>query len=262
MAADYYIARENLFVYEESQKIRLAVERLGLNSITPFIPEERIIEYIIAEKPDEPLADMSVRHFIEEVASRSSAPGGGSASALLAALGVGLGSMVAKLTHGVRRFDAVQPQMRAIIPVLHETTGEIIPMIDADTSAFHEYMEGLRMPKDTEEERLTRGRKMQAGLKAAINVPLTTMRLADSAWEAMLEVARFGNPASKSDIQVGARSLETGIWGAYQNVRINMTDIKDSTYRAATLAEAQAIVSRAGEKCAQILEILEANETT
>jgi glutamate formiminotransferase/formiminotetrahydrofolate cyclodeaminase len=95
MAAEYYIVKENLFVYQEDQKVRLAIERLGLNSVSPFLPEERIIEYITAEKPDEPLADMSVRAFIEEVASRSSAPGGGSVSAVLAAVGVGLGSMVA-----------------------------------------------------------------------------------------------------------------------------------------------------------------------
>ena len=259
MAADYYIARENLFVYEESQKIRLAIERLGLNSVAPFLPEERIIEYIIAERPDEPLARMPVRDFIEEVASRSSAPGGGSVSAMLAAVGVGLGSMVAKLTHGVRRFDAVQPQMRAVIPTLHEVTRKLIPNIDADTSAFTEYMEGLRMPRKTEEERLRRKRKMQAGLKAAINVPLSTMRIGDSVWEAMLEVARYGNHASKSDIQVGARTLETGIWGAYQNVLINMTDIEDNIYRMTTLAEAEKIMSRATQKCRQILALLEKN---
>ncbi len=162
MAADFYIARENLFIYEQRQKIRLAIERLGLNSVSPFLPDERIIEYIIAEKPEEPLADSSVRDFIEEVASRSSAPGGGSVSAMLAAVGAGLGSMVAKLTHGVRKFDDVQPQMRAAIPTLHEVTGQLIPMIDADTSAFNEYMEGLRMPKSTEEQRLLRKKKMQA----------------------------------------------------------------------------------------------------
>ena len=96
---------------------------------------------------------MSVRGFIEEVASRSSAPGGGSVSAVLAAVGTGLGSMVAKLTHGVRKFDDVQPQIRAVIPTLHEVTRQLIPMIDADTSAFNEYMEGLRMPRNTEKQR-------------------------------------------------------------------------------------------------------------
>lgn len=256
MAADYYIEKENLFIYEEDQKIRLAIERMGLNSISPFIPKERIIEYIVCEPKMEPLADMSLRAFIEEVASRSSAPGGGSVSAALAAVGVGLGSMVAKLTHGVRKFEEVQHHMMGAIPTLHDLTAELIPMIDADTSAFNEYMEGLRMPRNTEEEKQIRYEKMQSGLKTAIDVPLTTMRLGDRAWEHLLEVAKYGNPASKSDVQVGARSLETGIWGAYQNVLINMADIEDDEYKKKTLAEAKSILTRAKAKCDEVLQIL------
>ena len=257
MAADYYIEKDDLFVYEEDQKIRLAVDRLGLNSIVPFIPEERIIEYIIRDKPDEPLAGTTVRGFIEEVASRSSAPGGGSVSAVLASLGVGLASMVAKLTHGVRKFEPVQAEMEKVIPALHHTVRELITMIDADTSAFNEFMEGLRMPRDTDEERTQRDQKMQAGLKTAIEVPLKTMRLGDSVWPQLIEVARHGNPASKSDTQVGARSLEAGIWGAYQNVLINMADITDNVFRSEVLDEASAIISRAEDYCREVLQILD-----
>jgi len=257
MAADYYIEKEGLFIYQEDQKIRLAVERMGLNSVAPFVPEEKIIEYIVAEEPNEPLAGMSVRSFIEEIAARTSAPGGGSASAAVAAIGAGLGSMVAKLTWGVRKFEDVQPQMMEAIPVLHEVTQKLIPMIDADTSAFNEYMEGLRMPRSTEAEKAARTAKMQAGLKTAINVPLTTMRVADSAWDALCLVAEFGNPASKSDTQVGARSLETGIWGAYQNVLINMEGITDEEYRRVILAEAEQIVQRATHQCERVLRLVE-----
>jgi glutamate formiminotransferase/formiminotetrahydrofolate cyclodeaminase len=259
MAADYYIEKESLFLYEEDQKVRLAIERMGLNSISPFIPKERVIEYIVAEPKVEPLAGMSLRAFIEEVASRSSAPGGGSVSAALAAMGVGLGSMVAKLTHGVRRFENVQHHMMSAIPTLHNLTSQLIPMIDADTSAFNEYMEGLRMPKNTAEEQQARHEKMQAGLKTAIEVPLTTMRLGDRAWEHLLEVAKYGNPASKSDVQVGAKALETGIWGAYQNVLINMVDIEDDEYKKNILVEAEAILSRARNRCDEILAVLDQN---
>ncbi len=257
MAADYYIDKENLFIYEEQQKLRLAIDRLGLNSIAPFKPEERIIEYITREEPDEPLAGTTVRGFIEEVASRSSAPGGGSVSAVLAALGVGLASMVAKLTHGVRKFEPVQAEMENVIPALHHTVRELIPMIDADTSAFNEFMEGVRMVRDTDEERALRDQKMQAGLKAAIRVPLKTMRLGDSVWPQLIEVARHGNPASKSDTQVGARSLEAGIWGAYQNVLINMEDITDNVFRSEVLDETSAIMSRAEGNCREVLKILD-----
>lgn len=257
MAADHYIEAENLFIYEEDQKIRLVIERLGLNSIAQFNPQERIIEYIIAEAPEEPLASLTLRGFIEEVAARTSAPGGGSASAAIAAVGVGLGSMVAKLTHGVRKFENVQPHMIDAVPILHQLTRQLIPMIDADTSAFNEYMEGLKMPRDNETEKEIRRAKMQAGLKTAIQVPLTTMQLGDSAWNALVTVARFGNPASKSDTQVGARALETGIWGAYQNVLINMEGVKDEEYKRKTLLEAEALMQRARRKCGEVLSILE-----
>lgn len=256
MAADYYIEREKLFIYEEDQKIRLAVERLGLNSVAQFIPEEKIIEYRVIEKPIEPLAGSTVRGFVEEIAARSSAPGGGSASAAVAAIGVALGAMVAKLTYGVRKFETVQPHMQKAIPVLHELTRRLIPMIDADTSAFNEYMAGVRMVQNSEEEKAARNDCMQAGLKTAIQVPLTTMRLGDTAWDSLCEVAEYGNPASSSDTLVGARALETGIWGAYQNVLINMVDIEDPAYKEAVLREAEEIVVRAGKNCAEILRIL------
>lgn len=256
MAADYYIEKENLFLYEEDQKIRLAVERLGLNSVTQFIPEDKIIEYRVAEKPVEPLAGSTVRGFIEEISARSSAPGGGSASAAIAAIGIALGSMVAKLTYGVRKFEAVQPHMQKTIPVLHELTRQLIPMIDADSSAFNEYMAGVRLPKATQEEIQIRNDSMQAGLKTAIQVPLTTMRLGDRAWDSLIEVARYGNPASSSDTLIGARALETGIWGAYQNVMINMVDIRDAAYKKKILGEAEQIVARAAKKCNEVLRIL------
>jgi glutamate formiminotransferase/formiminotetrahydrofolate cyclodeaminase len=256
MAADYYIEKENLFIYEEDQKIRLAVERLGLNSVAQFVPQQKIIEYRVAEKPLEPLAGSTVRDFIEEIAARTSAPGGGSASAAIAAIGTALGSMVAKLTYGVRKFETVQPRMQKAIPVLHELTGQLIPMIDADTSAFNDYLEGVRMPQSTQKEKTARNDAMQAGLKTAIQVPLTTMRLGDQAWDSLCEVAGYGNPASSSDTLVGARALETGIWGAYQNVLINMVDIQDDAYKEEVLREAEDIVVRAGKKCAEVIQIL------
>ncbi len=257
MAADYYINKENLFIYQEDQKLRLAIERLGLNSVALFKPEERIIEYITAEKPEEPLASMSTRAFIEEVASRSSAPGGGSVSAVSAAMGVGLGSMVAKLTHGVRKFEEVQAELEKVIPLLHNVSQQLIPMIDADTQAFNEFMVGLRMPRATKEEKRLRKEKMQKGLKTAIEVPLTTMRLGDSAWDALTVVARLGNPASASDTQVGATALNTGIWGAYQNVLINMVDIEDMVFKAETLKEAEEIIQHSHTRCSEVLSILD-----
>lgn len=256
-AADYYIEKDGYFVYEEEQKVRLVIDRLGLNAISNFDPHKRIIEYIVAEKAEEPLADMSVRAFVEEVGSRSSAPGGGSTSALLAAVGVALGAMVSKLTHGVRKFEDVQHHMEKVIPTLHHTTRNLISTIDADTAAFNDYMVGLKMPKNTEEEKRIRKDTMQEGLKKATVIPLTTMRLGSECWDAMVEVARFGNPASKSDVQVGAKALETGIWGAHQNVLINMVEIEDEKFKTKVLKESETLLQQAKQKCKQVLEILD-----
>jgi glutamate formiminotransferase/formiminotetrahydrofolate cyclodeaminase len=257
MAADYYIEKENLFILDEDQKVRLAVERLGLNSVASFDPQEKIIEYRVAEEKNEPLAGLSLRAFIESVAARSSAPGGGSVSAALAAMGAGLGAMVGKLTYGVRKFESVDDRMRQAIPPLHEAAAALIPMIDADTTAFNDFMEALRLPRGTDAERALRVERMQTGLKKAIEIPLRTMKIGDGVWDALCEVARSGNPASWSDVAVGAKALETGIWGAYKNVLINMTDITDGDYKARITREAEAIVTRASRKCAEVLEILE-----
>lgn len=256
-AAEYYIERENLFVLEEDQKVRLAIERLGLNSVAPFDPKEKIIEYIIAEDPDEPLAGLSVRGFVQEVAKRSSAPGGGSVSAAIAAMGAGLGSMVAKLTLGVRKFEDVDAKMRTLVPPLHAAANALIPMIDADTNAFTDYVAALSLPGGTQEEKAYREEQLQQGLKHAIEIPLSTMTLGDQAWDAMVEVALHGNIASRSDVEVGARALEMGIWGAYKNVVINMADIRDETYKRETLSRAKALKDRAGQMSARVLAIIE-----
>ncbi|HSO21183.1 MAG TPA: glutamate formimidoyltransferase, partial [Desulfosarcina sp.] len=258
MAAEFFMQKENLFILDEDQKVRLAVERLGLNSVAPFDPREKIVEYRVAEAPEEPLAAMSLRAFIQEVASRSSAPGGGSVSAAMAAMGAGLGAMVGKLTYGVRKFEAVDARMRAAIPPLHDAVSRLIPMIDADTTAFNDFMEALRLPRETEAQREARAEQMQAGLKKAIDVPLTTMKIGDSVWDALCEVARYGNPASRSDVEVGAKALETGIWGAHKNVMINMADITDDAFKTAITQEADAIGDRAARKCTEVLDILKA----
>jgi glutamate formiminotransferase/formiminotetrahydrofolate cyclodeaminase len=257
MAADYYMEKENLFIIDEDQKIRLVIERLGLNSVSRFDPKKRIIEYLIEEDHKEPLASLSLRGFTEAIAARTSAPGGGSASAAIAAIGAALGCMVGQLTYGVRKFEDVEPQMRKLIPPLYKAVNDLIPMVDADTDAFNDYVNAMRLPKNTNEEKAIRHSAMQEGLKKALETPLTTMRLGDAAWDAMIEVAKYGNIASKSDVEVGARSIEVGIWGAYRNVLINMPGIEDEAFKKQKQQEAETIVNRSKEKCNQVLDILE-----
>ena len=257
MAADFYIEKENLMLVDEEQKIRLVIERLGLNSISHFDPKKRIIEYMLEEENNEPLASLTLRGFIEEVANRSSAPGGGSASAAIAAIGVGLGCMVGQLTYGIRKFENIDKEIRKLIPPLYDSVQKLIPMVDADTNAFNDYMEAMRLPKNTDAEKAIRDEAMQNGLKKAIEIPLATMQYGDDAWEAMIQVAEFGNIASKSDVEVGARALEMGIWGAYKNVLINLVDIKDKEFIKQTTDKATVIKDRAATKMNAVLDILD-----
>ena len=254
MAADYYIEKETLFIYQEDQKIRLAVERLGLNSVAPFKPEEKIVEYIVADPRAEPLAGLTARAFIEEVGARTVAPGGGSVAAAVSAMGAALGAMAAKLTYGVRKFEHVDAHMRQAIPVLNQVFTDLIPMIDKDATAYTGYAEALKMHRDTPEQKAERATRMLEELKIAVEVPLSTMRLADQAWDALRIVAQHGNPASKSDVQVGARMLEAGIWGALQNVLINLKGIRDEKFKKERSEEAEAIARRAHKSMAEILE--------
>jgi glutamate formiminotransferase/formiminotetrahydrofolate cyclodeaminase len=260
VAAEHYIEKERLFLLDERQKIRLAVDRLGLGSVSPFIPEKRIIEYMVAEKPDEPLASLSVRAFVETLGSRTPAPGGGSAAALMAAMGAALGAMVGWMTYGKRKFEDKDPAMRRLLPPLDEAMRDLIPLIDADTKAFNDYMAAVGLPKDTPEEAARRQAAMQEGLKAAASVPLRTMRVADRCWEHLVEMARHGNFASRSDLEVGAKALDAGIWSAGRNVQINLPDIADEAFRQDLTTEAEALAARAREKLAEVLATLKSRE--
>ncbi len=255
--AEHYIAREQLFVIDEAQKIRLAVERLGLSSIAPFVPARRVIEQLISSQTSEPLASLSVRKFVELVGSRTPAPGGGSTAALVASLGAGLGAMTGWMTYGKRKFEDKDAVMRKLIPPLHDVMERLLPLVDADTSAFSDYMAALGLPKDTPEQEAQHQAALQAGLRKAIEVPLSTMRIADAAWAPMLEMARHGNIASRSDLEVGARCLETGIWGAHRNVVTNLAQIRDEGFRKAVASEADALAARARTGSVEVLALLE-----
>src|SRR5205085_2206782 len=184
-------------------KIRLVVDRLGLGTVGPFRPEKRVIEYMVADSAETPLASSTVREFVEKVGARTPAPGGGSVSALVAALGAALGAMVGWMTYGKRKFEDKDAAMRRLIPPLHEAMEALLPLVDADTRAFADYMTALRLAQDTPERAAERTRTVQSALTRAVEVPLSVLRIGDGCWDAMAEMAAHGNPASRSDLEVG-----------------------------------------------------------
>ncbi|XP_033761835.1 formimidoyltransferase-cyclodeaminase-like isoform X2 [Pecten maximus] len=255
--ADYYMEKDNLFILEEDQKLRLVINRLGLNSLGPFSPKERIIEYMISEDKEGPLISMDIRDFILTVGSRSPTPGGGSVAALSAALGAALGAMAGFLSYGNKKFYELDAKMRKLLPPLYKTMKDLMSFVDADAAAFSEYMLASKLPQDTEEDKALREEAMQDGLMTAVHVPLTVSRITNSMWPTLKELATVANINCKSDLQVGVRTLETAVWGTFYNVMTNLKDLKDDEIKAKVKKEIDAAVHLAQASCAEILSILD-----
>ncbi|XP_060081150.1 formimidoyltransferase-cyclodeaminase-like, partial [Ylistrum balloti] len=255
--ADYYMEKDNLFILEEDQKLRLVINRLGLNSLGPFSPKERIIEYMIADEKEGPLISMEIRDFILTVGSRSPTPGGGSVAALSAALGAALGAMAGFLSYGNKKFFELDSKMRKLLPPLYKTMKDLMAFVDADAAAFSEYMLACKLCQDTEEDVALREEAMQDGLMTAVQVPLTVSRLTNSMWPSLKELAAVANINCKSDLQVGVRTLETAVWGSFYNVMTNLKDVKDEGTKAKVKEEIESAVHLAQVNCAEILSILD-----
>lgn len=255
--ANYYMEKDNLFILEEDQKLRLVINRLGLNSLGPFSPKERIIEYMINEDKDGPLISMDMRDFILTVGSRSPTPGGGSVAALSAALGAALGAMAGFLSYGNKKFYELDAKMRKLLPPLYKTMKDLMAFVDADAAAFSEYMLASKLPQDTEEDKALREEAMQDGLMTAVQVPLTVSRITNSMWPTLKELAAVANISCKSDLQVGVRTLETAVWGTFYNVMTNLKDLQDAEIKAKVKEEIDAAVHLAQVNCKEILSILD-----
>ncbi|XP_033640051.1 formimidoyltransferase-cyclodeaminase-like isoform X1 [Asterias rubens] len=256
-AADFYIQKENLFILEEDQKIRLVIDKLGLSSLSLFKPNERIVEYMIAEDSSlsAPLANMSLKSFIKSVGSRTPAPGGGSVAAAVGAMGAALTSMVGWLSFGNKKFEHLDAEMRRLIPPLNNVMQSLVPLIDADTNAFNGYMAAIKMPKSTEEETKRREECMQLAIQAAISVPMQVARCVSNIWEPLKELAKCGNIQCVSDLQVGARALEVGVWGAYYNVMVNIPNVTDEGIKAKAKEDIDQFLKLAREGAAEVLSI-------
>ncbi|XP_061411754.1 formimidoyltransferase-cyclodeaminase [Lethenteron reissneri] len=258
--AAFYMKRDHLFVLEEENKIRLVVNRLGLDSISPFNPKERIIEYMTGALEGGPLCSLPLHRFIRSVGSRSPAPGGGSVAAAVASMGAALGSMVGLMTYGKRQFEEVDEVVRRATAPLHDAMGLLSLAVDADACAFNRYMAALKLPRGTEKERERRNEEVQAALAEAVAVPLSVAERVDGTWPFMLELAAHGNYACRSDVQVGVKALELGVEGAYYNVLINLPDIHSESFKTKVREKMERLLARARENSAHILDVVSSRE--
>ncbi len=205
-----------------------AIFSLGLNDVSPFNPEEKILG-LPQTNPDALIA-MKTEDFVNEVSRDTPAPGGGSIAALAGSLGAALASMVSNLTIGKKGYESVEEGLIKLAEKAQDLKDKLLKAVDEDTNAFNAYMEARRLPQNTNEEKQVREKAIQDGLKEAIYVPLTTAQLSLEALEIASEAVQKANINSVTDAGVGAQSAYTGIIGGIFNVLINLPPIKDQQF--------------------------------
>lgn len=242
----------------EKEIIRIAVKSMGLDELKPFDPEEKIIEYMLEKEKGgkSRLVDMTCRAFADETASESPAPGGGSISAYMGALGAALGTMVANLSAHKPGWDDQWEYFSDFAVKGRDIQERLMHLVDEDTEAFNRIMAVFSMPKSTPEEKAARAEALEAATIHAAEVPLKTMKTAFEAFDLLEAMAREGNPNSVSDVGVGALAVRSAILGAQLNVRINAAGIKDKTVAQALLDDADEIAAYASSREQGILNIV------
>ncbi len=256
-AGRFYLAKQqrSLGVSEE-EIMKIAVKSMGLDDLKPFDPKEKVIEYLIEDHSQKKLVDMTCTGFANETASESPAPGGGSISAYMGALGASLATMVANLSSHKPGWDERWEEFSNWAVKGQAIKDELLELVDEDTNAFNKIMDAFGLPKKTDEEKAARSAAIQAATKYATEVPFRTMKAAFRAFEVVRAMAETGNPNSVSDAGVGALCARSAVMGAHLNVKINAASLKDEDFKNKILAEAADIEAAALKQEAEILQIV------
>ena len=242
----------------EEELIDIAVRSMGLGELKPFVPKEKVIELKIeSAETRASLAKLNLREFCNETLSDSPAPGGGSVAALMGALGVSLGGMVANLSAGKSGWHEELEYFSSWAVKAQQLKDELLSLVDEDTIAFNRVMEAFALPKDSAEEKAARTAAIEKATKHAAEVPLKAMETAAESYELLSQMADKGNPASISDVGVGALATRACIEGAAMNVRINLAQLKDDKCKAALAERVQKISSESEAQFKKIIEVVE-----
>jgi len=215
----------------EEEWIDIAIKSMGLSELKPFDPKEKVIELKI-QSDSKSLLKMNLREFCNETLSDSPAPGGGSVAALMGALGASLGGMVANLSAGKRGWDDKLQYFSDWAVKAQKLKDELLHLVDEDTNAFNKVMDAFGLPKGSGEEKKTRAAAIESAMKYAAEIPLKVMETATKSYELLAEMSEKGNPASVSDVGVGAGATRACIDGAALNVRINLGQLKDERFKS------------------------------
>ncbi len=242
----------------EEELIDIAIRSMGLGELKPFIPKEKVIELKIESAESKPsLVELNVREFCNETLSDSPAPGGGSVAALMGALGASLGGMVANLSAGKRGWDDKLEYFSDWAVKAQRLKDELLSLVDEDTAAFNKVMEAFALAKESPEEKAARGAAIEEATKHAAEVPLKVMETAATCYELLAEMAANGNPASISDVGVGALATRACIEGAALNVRINLGQLEDEKFKAAVFEKVRKINAASEARFNEISQVVE-----
>ena len=253
-AGKYYLAKQQRSLgISEDEIIKIAIKSMGLDDLKPFNPKEKVIEYLIEDDSKKKLVDMTCTGFANETASESPAPGGGSISAYMGALGASLATMVANLSSHKPGWDDRWEEFSQVAEKGQNLKDELLDLVDEDTNAFNKIMEALQMPKKTDAEKAARMEALELASQYATQVPFKTMNVAFKAFEVVEAMVKNGNPASVSDAGVGALCCRSAVMGAYLNVKINAAGLKDRAFADNIVAEGAKIEAEAIAKEAEIL---------
>ena len=257
-AGKYYLRKQKRSTgIPDREIIRIAVKSLGLEDLTPFDPDKKIIEYILEDKSQKKLVDMTIADFANETASESPAPGGGSIAAIMGAMGAALGTMVANLSSHKRGWDDRWEEFSDWAEKGKYYQDELLKMVDEDTNAFNKIMDAFGLPKKTEEEKVVRNKAIQDATKYAIEIPFKVMQLCYDSMEVMKAMAEIGNPNSISDAGVGAIAAIAGVKGAFLNVKINAGDLEDKDFVEDIINKGKDLQKKAALLQKEILNIVD-----
>ena len=244
----------------EAEIMKIAIKSMGLEDLRPFDVREKVIEFLIEDEEEkarkERLVRMSCKAFAEETSSESPAPGGGSISAYMGALGAALACMVANLSAGKRGWESRWKEFSDWAEEAQQLMKELLALVDEDTAAFNRLMGAMRMPKTSPEQIEERDAAIEAATLYAGEVPLRTMKTAVKAFPLLRRMAEEGNPNSVSDAGVGALAARSAVLGAQLNVKINASGLKNRDDASRLLAEAEAVAADAIKAEEDILNIV------
>ncbi|HEX3927918.1 MAG TPA: glutamate formimidoyltransferase [Gemmatimonadales bacterium] len=256
-AGRYFLRKQQRSVgVSEAELVKIAVRSLGLNDVSPFVPEERVIEYLLRDPGESRLVRMTLQEFASETSSESPAPGGGSIAAYVGALGAALGAMVANLSSHKRGWDQRWEEFSDHAERGQEYATELLSLVDEDTRAFMRVMASFGLPKSTEAEKTSRRAAIQAATQGATEVPLRVMEVALASMSVIRTMAESGQESSVSDAGVGALCARSAVMGAYLNVKINAAQLADKAVAAEYVARGAMMEKTAMQVEADILAIV------